>query len=57
MNEKLIIIEKEKCGSRGNCNNFAEEPHTCPYSEEINGDSETLCECCSNCEHECAMDI
>ena len=31
--------------------------HTCPYAEDINGDSESLCDCCAVCEHECAMDI
>ncbi len=35
----------------------AQSPHTCPYAEDINGDSETLCECCEKCAHECAMDI
>ena len=41
-----------KCGK-----NPAEEPHTCPYAEEIGGDSETLCTCCEDCRYECAMDI
>ncbi len=35
----------------------AQEPHTCPYAEDIHNDSKTLCTCCTNCEHECAMDI
>lgn len=34
----------------------AREPHTCPFAVEIN-DDETLCNCCVDCEHECAMDI
>jgi hypothetical protein len=33
------------------------EPHPCPYQEEINDDSESLCECCEACAYECAMDI
>jgi hypothetical protein len=33
------------------------EPHTCPYAEEIGGDSETLCTCCDACTYECAMNI
>lgn len=37
--------------------NNANELHTCPFKEEINNDSETLCECCDDCTHECAMDI
>ena len=33
------------------------EDHTCPYSEEINHDSESLCNCCSYCAQQCADDI
>jgi hypothetical protein len=40
-----------------NCINDAIEPHTCPFAEEINDDGETLCRCCDDCTHECAMDI
>lgn len=32
-------------------------PHTCPYNEDIHGDSYTLCTCCSECENNCAGDI
>lgn len=39
------------------CGNPAEDLHTCPYSEDIYGDSETLCNCCDDCEHNCLMDI
>lgn len=35
----------------------ATEPHTCPFAEDIHDDSETLCNCCDDCAHECAMDI
>lgn len=31
--------------------------HTCPYAEEMSDDHFTKCTCCSDCEHECAMDI
>lgn len=34
-----------------------EPPHTCPYREELGDDYETLCTCCADCQHECAMDI
>jgi hypothetical protein len=37
--------------------NDAQSEHTCPYAEEINNDSDNLCDCCSDCEHECCMDI
>lgn len=35
----------------------AQEPHGCPYAEEINDDFTTKCNCCEACTHECAMDI
>lgn len=35
----------------------AVKPHTCPYKEEINGDSTTLCTCDEAQTHECMMDI
>ena len=44
-------MDKCKCGNPG------EEEHTCPYKEEINGNSKTLCNCCNKCRHECLMDI
>lgn len=37
--------------------NAATEPHTCPFAEEINDDYDSLCTCCDECAHECAMDI
>lgn len=37
--------------------NPAEPDHTCPYNEDINNDSETLCNCCKDCAQECAWDI
>lgn len=48
-------IEQQQCG--GNCTNLAQPLHPCPYGSEINGDNETLCNCCEDCEHECAMEI
>jgi len=48
---------EEKCPSSFNCGNAATEPHTCPFAEEINDDSETLCTCCDDCTQECAWDI
>lgn len=41
-----------KCGVA-----YAEEAHPCPFAEEINDDSETLCSCCDDCANDCAMDI
>lgn len=42
---------KCKCGGKG------AEPHTCPYDEDVNNDSVTMCNCCKECRDECAMDI
>ena len=33
------------------------ELHPCPYSEELDKDSDRLCNCCNKCEYNCAMDI
>ena len=41
-----------KCGKSA-----ATEPHPCPFAQDLYGDSETLCTCCDDCRHECAMDI
>lgn len=48
-------IESIKC-SRCNKNDAA-ELHTCPFAEDVNNDTETLCDCCEECTHECEMDI
>lgn len=37
--------------------NHAAPKHTCPFTEEIHNDFDTLCTCCSDCEHEYVMDI
>jgi hypothetical protein len=39
------------------CNTEEHAEHTCPFAEEIGNDSETLCNCCPECEYQCAMDI
>jgi hypothetical protein len=46
------------CGSnRSNCTNAPSDHHTCPFSEDVNDDHETLCTCCEDCAYECAMDV
>ena len=56
--KQLILIDvsdNDKCSI---CKiNEAQSKHTCPYAEDINDDSDSLCNCCSNCKHECCMDI
>lgn len=39
------------------CGADKDEPHTCPFKSDINGDDTTLCTCCKECTHQCAMDI
>ena len=41
------------------CNkNEAQEPHPCPFQQEIYGDNtEDFCTCCKDCEQDCADDI
>ncbi|KKL13825.1 hypothetical protein LCGC14_2521930 [marine sediment metagenome] len=39
------------------CGTEAIELHPCPYQEEINDDSETLCRCCGRCKGDCTGDI
>lgn len=53
-NENFLDDLDSKCK---NCSNNGTSEHTCPFSEEIHGDDKTMCNCCSNCTHECAMDI
>lgn len=43
-------MEDEKC----TCNECEHETHPCPFQEEINEDSETLCDCCDYCIGECS---
>jgi len=37
--------------------NEAVKPHTCPYAEDIHNDHLSLCNCCSDCEEKCALDV
>ena len=39
------------------CTRPAAPPHPCPFKQEIHEDNETLCNCCKECQHECAQDI
>lgn len=48
---KAILLPCCSCGGAGM------EEHTCPYAEEIGGDSEFTCTCCEYCTNQCAWDI
>lgn len=39
------------------CEHEQTEPHTCPFAEEIEHDSSTLCTCCVYCEQKCGFEI
>ena len=41
-----------KCGKEG-----TDYLHTCPYAEDVDGDDESVCNCCAECENACADDI
>jgi len=57
MNKKLFTI-KESCDKDSHsCKCPSSEEHTCPYSEEINNDSTSTCNCCKECTFQCSMDI
>ena len=56
MNDKKSATKKKDLCSR--CEIRPKNPlHSCPFNEDINNDSKTLCNCCNSCARECAMDI
>lgn len=58
--EKEYLVNVLKfglCGCHHNGGkNLAQESHTCPFAEEIHHSYEE-CNCCLDCEHDCAMEI
>jgi hypothetical protein len=53
MEASNIKTSVEKC----DCGEKATKLHPCPYKEDVGGDSETLCNCCTSCEKSCCEDI
>lgn len=47
-------VSPELCSRCGD--NYATEPHPCPFAQEIN-DDDTMCTCCEACTNDCADDI
>jgi hypothetical protein len=39
------------------CTCPADYEHTCPFREDVNDDSESLCNCCASCEAQCGLEI
>ena len=54
-----MIEDEEKLDDNtvSDCGHYAGDEHTCPFREEMNDDTTTLCNCCPSCTHECAMGI
>jgi hypothetical protein len=42
----------QRCGKQ-----VPAELHSCPYSLEIEEDDTPCCNCCEDCEDECAMEV
>ena len=51
--ENVVVDDGSKCV----CGECEIEEHTCPFSEEIHNDCESLCQCCAYCTQQCAWDI
>jgi hypothetical protein len=51
--EEEIGYRCQSCSSREGTVDL----HACPYQCEINDNYEDGCNCCPDCEHQCAMDI
>lgn len=39
------------------CINAATKLHPCPHLSDVGNDNKTLCNCCEDCQHDCADDI
>ena len=47
------VVAKGECPG---CDNPADDEDTCPFNLEIY-DISTLCKCCDDCRHQCALEI
>jgi hypothetical protein len=39
------------------CGKAGEDNHSCPFADEIHNDRTTMCNCCKDCQSECARSI
>ena len=53
---KKVLTEKTLPYCHNCEKNLKQEEHPCPFASEIHND-ESPCECCEECENECAQDI
>ncbi len=51
--DKPETCQGSHCSHRG----LPKPLHTCPFKTEMSDDDTTLCNCCEQCTHECAMDV
>ncbi len=52
------IPVEDRCTSSHDCGNKGTSGlHACPFSADIYDDDDLKCNCCSDCQHECSMDI
>jgi len=57
---KIIRKAKRRLKNNGMCKcgiNRKTAWHSCPYDEDMHSNYEKNCRCCSDCAHNCAMDI
>ena len=52
-----VLKDEEGSWLCPNCDGIGQEPHTCPYQEDVNEDSVSLCTCCDSCIEDCTADI
>lgn len=52
---KLKYGECDGCSI--DCREVGTDMHICPFAEDIHGDSNEICNCCTECTNQCAMDI
>lgn len=55
----IVYFSKENCEHKS-CligSKKAKELHSCPYSEDIHSDYESLCDCDENATQDCVADI
>jgi hypothetical protein len=45
------LLECDRCANSGTMS------HTCPYKSDVDGDDETLCNCCADCVSLCGDEI
>ena len=53
----MIEYDSKETGEYKSCPAGSNDLHSCPYSEDIHGDYESLCDCGENATRDCAADI